>query len=196
MKQFLLITLFSYLNIFTFAQDRITGKAFATRSEVIAQHGMAIMSVREGLSFETTITSDTEQLFSLVETLQNERIDLHCLRDLTRGGLATSLVELAESASVSFEIDETLVQVQSVVRGACEFLGLDPFYSACEGRLIAFVSDEQVEKALSIMSRFSNAASIIGRVKEKSRHRVIAKTTVGTHRILDKLTGEQLPRIC
>jgi len=162
----------------------------------IGRHGTAIMSVREGLAFESTIESDTQELFSTVHALLQEGVELHCLRDLTRGGLATALVEIAESRQVSIEIDEQSVPIATPVRGACEFLGLDPFYVACEGRMVAFVDPKSADKALEIMRSFGDDAQVIGTVKDHPQPFVTAKTFVGTKRLLDKLTGDQLPRIC
>ena len=124
------------------------------------------------------------------------KIPAHCLCDLTRGGLATALVELAESGQVSLNIDERLVSVNHTVRGACEFLELDPFYAACEGRMIAIVAPDHATKALYIMKSFENSAQIIGSVREGPASDVIATTLIGTRRTLDRLSGDQLSRIC
>lgn len=162
----------------------------------IGLHGTAIMSVREGLEFESTIQSDTQELYSLVHALLHENVPIHCLRDLTRGGLTTALVELAEERQVSIEIDEDLVPVDSVVKGACEFLGLDPLYVACEGRMVAFLDQHRADECIEIMNAFGNNARIIGVVTDNHPSIVTAKTFIGTKRILDRLTGDQLPRIC
>lgn len=162
----------------------------------IGLHGTAIMSVRESLAFESTIQSDTQELYSLVNALQEENISVHCLRDLTRGGLATALVEIAEARQMSFEIDENLIPIDDVVKGACEFLGLDPLYVACEGRMVAFVAKDGAGRAVEIMQSFGAKAQIIGYASNSHSPMVTAKTYIGTKRILDKLTGDQLPRIC
>ena len=117
----------------------------------IGRHGTAIMAVRENLSFETSIESDCAPVAAMVKRLLDERVDVHCMRDLTRGGLASSLVEIAEVSKLQIKIKETFIPVREDVHGACEILGLDPLYVANEGRFIAFVSDSNKEKALEIM---------------------------------------------
>lgn len=161
----------------------------------IGRHGTAILSCREGLTFETTIESDSQELSTLVKKMK--RVEgLHCLRDLTRGGLATVLVELAEAIKQNIAIEETSVLVDPAVRGATEFLGLDPLYVACEGRLVAFVSPSSLDELMEIMKENGENPQIIGKVLENQRGLVTAKTCIGTDRLLDKLTGDQLPRIC
>lgn len=162
----------------------------------IGRHGIAVMSEREGLTFETSIESDVGELYSSVRALFDEGIDVHCMRDLTRGGLATALVELSAARGLAMEIDESAVPVDAVVRGACEFLGLDPFYVACEGRMIAFVSSNDGEQALSVLEGLGSNPRIIGHVSGQSGPMVSSKTFLGTRRILDRLVGDQLPRIC
>ncbi len=162
----------------------------------IGRHGTAIMSVREGFTFESTIESDTQELSSLVTALIEAGVAIHCLRDLTRGGLATVLAELAKTRGLTFAIDEEAVPINDVVRGACEFLGLDPLYVACEGRLVAFVPPKSKEQALTIMRQYNDSAETIGTVVESSEPIVTAKTFLGTRRILNQLVGDQLPRIC
>jgi hydrogenase expression/formation protein HypE len=164
----------------------------------IGRHGMAIMAAREGLSFESEIMSDCAPLSGLVDALIEVGIEIHCLRDLTRGGLASALVEIAEAARVNMKINEIAIPVREDVRGACEILGLDPLYLANEGRLIAFVPDWEAGRALSIMSshRFGVGASVIGRVAATPAPVVTLKSRIGATRIVDMFTGEQLPRIC
>jgi hydrogenase expression/formation protein HypE len=125
-------------------------------------------------------------------------IDVHCLRDLTRGGLATAVIEIAETAGLAATLDENAVVVSESVRGACELLGLDPFYVANEGRFIAVVPDAQADRAVAILQRFApeGGAGRIGKVRESPRGEVALRSTVGVERILDRLSGEQLPRIC
>lgn len=168
----------------------------------IGRHGMAIMSVREGLEFETAIESDCAPLNAPVLELFNQGVRIRCLRDLTRGGLSSALNEIARAARVKIEIDENLVPVNEQVRGACEILGFDPLYVANEGRFVAFVEHDDSEKALSILRKFdvSTQAARIGSVggsdSLSERGLVTVKSSLGVSRILDMLSGEQLPRIC
>ncbi len=164
----------------------------------LGRHGIAVMAVREGLSFETTMESDTAPLWRVVEAILAAGIEIHCLRDLTRGGLANALVEIAETAKVSIQIDETAIPVRDEVRGACEVLGLDPLYVANEGRFVAFVPRRDAEWAVRLMHSDPGGAEacVIGWVSENSAGLVTAKTALGTDRIVDMFSGEQLPRIC
>lgn len=167
----------------------------------IGRHGIAIMAVREGLSFETTIESDTAAVSGLVIELLNAGIEIHCLRDLTRGGLASALNEIAETAHLRINIEENSVPIREEVAGACEILGLDPLYVANEGRFVAFVAPNDVKRALEIMRGhpLGKEAAIIGRVEWDSSSTgglVTLTGKIGTNRILDLLSGEQLPRIC
>jgi hydrogenase expression/formation protein HypE len=164
----------------------------------LGSHGVAVLSVREGLSFAGEVTSDSAPLHDVVGDLIESRIEIHCLRDLTRGGLASALNELAVAAKVGMAIDESAVPVLEPVRGACELLGLDPLYVANEGRFVAMVAEPQAEAALAVMRRHavSGHAARIGTVTERHAPPVVLRTVVGTHRILDLLSGEQLPRIC
>ena len=178
------------------------GDAILLSSDV-GRHGMAIMAVREGLAFESTIESDCAPVASLVLELLEAGLDIHCLRDLTRGGLATALVELAEAAQRQMLIDERYVPVHEDVQGACEILGLDPFYVANEGRFVAFIPAPEAERALAVMHAhpLGREASIIGQVAARSEAdsrigAVTMHTKIGATRIVDMLCGEQLPRIC
>ena len=164
----------------------------------IGRHGIAIMAQREGLSFETTIESDSAPLSDLVLKLLSAGIKIHCMRDLTRGGLASALNEIAESSKTEISIDEKLVPVRSDVQGACEILGFDPLYVACEGRLILFVAPKDVKKALSIMHShpIGSHSCMIGEVRKGEEGLVTMKSKIGVERIVDMLSGEQLPRIC
>ncbi len=164
----------------------------------IGRHGMAIMAVREGLEFETTIISDCAAVAEPVQALLTAGIEVHCLRDLTRGGLATALVEIAEAARLHIHLEETAIPIQEEVRGACEILGLDPLYVANEGRFVCFVPLAQKEAALDILRQYPVAtdAHQIGEVREGTEGLVTIKGTLGTSRVLDMLSGEQLPRIC
>jgi hydrogenase expression/formation protein HypE len=159
----------------------------------LGRHGMAIMAVREGLEFESLIESDCAPLVAPVLALLNAGLEVHCLRDLTRGGLASALCEIAQSARVRLHIEEAAVPVNEEVRGACEILGLDPLYVANEGRFVTFVAPDDAEPALAILG---SEARQIGSVSEGIDHRVTIRSTIGATRILDMLSGDQLPRIC
>jgi len=164
----------------------------------IGRHGIAVLAAREGLGFEGEIESDAAPLAATVMELIEAGIDLHCLRDPTRGGLATTLVEIAKSASLDMYIDESSIVVSEPVRGACEILGLDPLYVASEGRFIAFVPLHEAEAALSIVRGAPRGvdAAIIGRVEASRGRGVVLEGMIGGTRVLDMLSGEQLPRIC
>jgi hydrogenase expression/formation protein HypE len=164
----------------------------------VGRHGIAIMSVREGLAFESPVESDCAPLAGLVRALAEAGIELRCLRDLTRGGLATALVEIAEAGQVDIRIEESAIAVSDPVRGACEILGLDPLYVANEGRFVAFVPPEAAERALAVMRRHPVGidAAMIGRVEPGTGMGVALTGLLGGTRALDMLSGEQLPRIC
>jgi hydrogenase expression/formation protein HypE len=164
----------------------------------LGRHGIAVLSRREGLEFEIPIESDCAPLHGLVARLLGAGVDVHCLRDLTRGGLASALNELALDAGVDIEIDETRVPVSDAVRAACELLGLDPYYVANEGRFVAFLPPSQVDAALAVMRGAGAAAAQIGRVelRASAKPRVLLRGPLGSRRPLDLLSGEQLPRIC
>jgi len=164
----------------------------------IGRHGIAVLSAREGLDLEGEIASDMAPLAAMVRDLITAGIELHCLRDPTRGGLATTLVEIAETAGVDIRIDESAIAVSEPVRGACEILGLDPLYVANEGRLVAFVSPTAAEHALSILRRApqGGGAAIIGCVEPSRSRGVVLEGLIGGARVLDMMSGEQLPRIC
>lgn len=158
----------------------------------LGRHGIAIVSVRDGLSFESPVESDAAPLWPQVKRLLEAGIDLHCLRDLTRGGLASALNELAISRGVRMRVEETVIPVSEPVRGACELLGFDPLYVANEGRFCAFLRPEQALRALERLP----GAVLAGSVLEAGKAQVILKSRIGGHRVLDLLSGEQLPRIC
>ena len=182
----------------TIAPDRIRPGDALLLSGDIGRHGIAIMAQREGLAFESTIESDCAPVAGLVMKLLEEGIEIRCLRDLTRGGLASALVEIAEQAGRQIDIEERQIPVQEEVRGACEILGLDPLYVANEGRCVAFVAADQAERALEIMRAHPSGegATIIGRVTEEESELVTLQSAIGVRRIVDRLSGEQLPRIC
>ncbi|MBK1643646.1 hydrogenase expression/formation protein HypE [Thiocapsa imhoffii] len=164
----------------------------------IGDHGVAILSQRENLGFETQIQSDSAALHTLVASMIATVPDLHCLRDPTRGGLATTLNELAHQSGVGMQIRETDIPIRSEVAAACELLGLDPLYVANEGKLVAICPPEQATRLLAAMRAHPLGvdASIIGEVVEDPQHFVQMETGFGGSRILDWLVGEQLPRIC
>jgi len=166
----------------------------------IGDHGMTIMTQREGLQFDSPLESDCAPLNSLVASLLSELPpdSLRCLRDPTRGGLATTLNELAARSQVGIEIEETALPVREAVRGACELLGLDPLYVANEGKLVAIVAPEAAETALATLQahEYGREAIAIGRVTEAHPGRVVLRTALGARRVVDMLVGEQLPRIC
>jgi hydrogenase expression/formation protein HypE len=164
----------------------------------IASHGMAIMSVREGLEFQTAIESDTAALNGLVETMLAASSGIHVLRDPTRGGVASALNEIAERSRVGIRIDESRIPIRADVQGACEILGLDPLYVANEGKLLAFVAPHEADGVLAAMRRdpLGRESEIIGEVIADHPQLVVMRTRIGGNRIVDMLSGEQLPRIC
>jgi len=164
----------------------------------VGRHGVAIMAVRQGLEFETTIQTDCAPLCAPVQALLGAGIEVHCLRDLTRGGLATALIEIAEASRLHINVTEQDICVQENVRGACELLGLDPLYLANEGRFIVILPKDQAGRAVEIMQNcaVSSGASQIGVVTEAPASLVTLDSCIGTRRILDMHSGEQLPRIC
>ena len=164
----------------------------------LGRHGIAILSVRQGLEFESPILSDSANVWPAVEALLNAGIDVHCLRDLTRGGLATTLNEIASARGVCIKLEETLMPVEETVEGACEILGLDPLYVANEGRFAAFVPSVQTEAALEVLKNVpvSQGAVAVGKVEESPRGLVVLQSRIGGNRVVDMLSGEQLPRIC
>jgi hydrogenase expression/formation protein HypE len=164
----------------------------------LGRHGMAIMAVREGLKFESAIESDSAPVAEPVLALLKAGIEIHCLRDLTRGGLASALNEIAGDAGVKITVEQKAIPVREDVHAACEMLGLDPLQVANEGRFIAFVAAQDAARALQIVRQHavSANASLIGRVIEKSAPLVTLKSAIGAGRILDMPSGEQLPRIC
>jgi len=164
----------------------------------LGRHGIAILSVREGLEFESPILSDTASLWPAVEALLHGGVEIHCLRDLTRGGLATTLNEIAADRNVCIKLEEALIPVEETVQGACEILGLDPLYVANEGRFAVFVPEAQVDAALDIMKKIpvSEGSVRVGKVEEMPGRTVVLQSRIGGNRVVDMLSGEQLPRIC
>jgi len=167
-------------------------------SGTIGDHGMAIMSQREGLRFTIPIESDCAPLNSLVAAMLAASSNIHSLRDPTRGGLATTLNELVDQSGVGIDLEEELIPVNEAVRAACELLGFDPLYVANEGKLIAIVAPADAEAVLGAMRKnaYGGDSIIIGEVTDKHPGRVNMKTLLGASRIVDMLSGELLPRIC
>jgi hydrogenase expression/formation protein HypE len=167
-------------------------------SGTIGDHGMAVMSRREGFEFHASIASDTAPLSGMVQAMLDACPDIHVLRDPTRGGLATSLNEIAQASRCGVVIDLQSVPINSSVRSACEFLGLDPLTVANEGKLVAIVPPESADAILSAMRNHpaGRQATQIGHVVADKNNLVVARTTLGAHRIISLPIGEQLPRIC
>jgi hydrogenase expression/formation protein HypE len=164
----------------------------------LGRHGIAILSVREGLEFESPILSDCANVWPAVEALLKAGIEIHCLRDLTRGGLATTLNEIASDRNVCIKLEETRIPVDETVQSACEILGLDPLYVANEGRFALFVPAAQAEVALEVMKKVpvSLGSVRVGKVEETPGRTVVLQSRIGGNRVVDMLSGEQLPRIC
>ncbi len=180
------------------APDRARPGDAVIVSGTMGDHGIAIMSVRNDLRFETAIISDSAPLNGLVSAMLAVTTDIHTLRDATRGGLSAALNEIAVSSGVGIVFDEAGVPVRPAVSAACEMLGLDPFYVANEGKLVAFVAPEQAEAVLEAMRAHPLGAdtAIIGSVTADHPGRVVARTAIGGSRIVDLPAGELLPRIC
>jgi hydrogenase expression/formation protein HypE len=162
----------------------------------LGRHGMAIMAAREGLEFESSIESDSAPLHGAVLQLIKEGIQVHCLRDLTRGGLAAALNEIAQTGGVRIEVSEAAVSVREDVHAACEILGLDPLHVANEGRFVAVVPQNQADQCLALLKRWDPEASAAGRILDGPGPPVTLTSRIGSSRILDVPSGEQLPRIC
>lgn len=167
-------------------------------SGTLGDHGIAVMSQREGLQFSSPVTSDCAPLNRLVAEMVESGAEMHCLRDPTRGGLASTLNEFASSSGVGIRIEEDKIPVSEAVCGACELLGFDPLYVANEGKLVAVVAAEGAGDLLDIMrrNRYARQSAIIGEVVADHIGRVVMRTAMGASRIVDMLVGEQLPRIC
>jgi hydrogenase expression/formation protein HypE len=182
------------------AGDRARPGDVVILSGTIGDHGMTIMTQREGLQFDSPLHSDCAPLNGLIAALLEALPagTIHCLRDPTRGGLATALNELAGRSGVGIEIEETAIPVRDAVRAACELLGLDPLYVANEGKVVAVVAAEVAADALTLLRGhlYGRDAVAIGRVTESHPGRLVLRTSLGARRIVDMLVGEQLPRIC
>ncbi len=167
-------------------------------SGTIADHGITILTRREGLSFESSLTSDTAPLNQMVKQMLAAGRGIHVLRDPTRGGVGTALNEVADKSKVGIKITETDIPLKKEVAAACELLGFDPLYLANEGKLLAFVSAEDADAVLAAIrsNPYGKDAAVIGKVVEDHIGKVILETRIGGMRIVDMLAGEQLPRIC
>lgn len=163
----------------------------------IGDHATAILSSREGLSFTTPTLSDCAPLNLMIKELLSKCSKVRCLRDPTRGGVATTLNEIARQSNVSIKINEESLPIDQSVIGASELFGMDPLYMANEGKMLIFIAEEQADEALDILkkNKYGTNAAVIGEVFE-GKPGVIMKTIIGSHRIVDELTGEMLPRIC
>jgi hydrogenase expression/formation protein HypE len=181
-----------------FGSARVVPGDVVLVSGTLGDHGMAIMSVRDGLAFDTPIVSDSAALHGLVASIVAGDADVHALRDPTRGGLAAALNELARAARVSIELDEGALPVRPEVRAACEILGLDPLLVANEGKLVACVAAGDADRVLVAMRRhpLGSDAARVGEVVAGPPGRVVVRTTFGTRRVVPMPVGEQLPRIC
>ena len=164
----------------------------------IGDHGIAILAQREGLEFESAIESDSAPLHTLVAAMLAESREIRCMRDPTRGGLASTLNEFATQSQVGLEVDERAIPVRDAVKGACELLGLDPLYVANEGKLVAIAAPADAERVLDAMRRheLGREAQIIGTVSTEHPRLVTMRTVIGPTRVVDMLSGDQLPRIC
>jgi hydrogenase expression/formation protein HypE len=164
----------------------------------IGEHGIAILAQREGLEFECPVESDSAALHNLVADMLKASREIRCMRDPTRGGVSSTLNEIAEQSRVGIRLEESAIPIREEVRGACEMLGLDPLYVANEGKLIAMVAPEAADTLLCAMrgNRLGQNAQIIGTVVEAASPIVTIRTALGTSRIVDMLAGDQLPRIC
>lgn len=164
----------------------------------IGDHGIAVLGARGELGFESTIQSDVAPLNHLIDAMLNVSNNIHVLRDPTRGGLATTLTEIAVQSKIGIWLNEQSISVHAEVNAACEMLGFDPLYVANEGKLIAIVAKEDAEIVLAVMkrTRYGEESVVIGEVQENLKGRVLLKTAYGTTRVIDMLAGEMLPRIC
>lgn len=180
------------------ATDRAVAGDVVIINGYIGDHGAAIVDARGEMALENTIETDCQALNGLIETMLQVCPDIHCMRDATRGGLATVLNEFAEASDVGITIKETALPIRAEVRGMCEILGLDPLYLANEGKLVAIVPEDDAEQLLEIMQQHpvGKNSVIVGHVAAEPSGRVVLQTSFGGERIVDMLVGEQLPRIC
>lgn len=164
----------------------------------LGRHGIAVLCAREGLELETDLKSDSALLSEVVQSLTSFGDSIHCMRDLTRGGLSSALNEIAQASNVGIEIVDSQIAINQSVKGACELLGLDPLYVACEGRFVCITDASIANDVVETLKRSNlcSSASVVGRICSEHPGRVVTKTAIGGRRIVDKLSGDQLPRIC
>ncbi len=164
----------------------------------IGDHGIAVLSARGELGFEAEVESDVAPLNHLIQAMMSVSDQIHVLRDPTRGGVATTLNEIAHQAGVGIILQEASIPVRPAVSAACEMLGFDPLYIANEGKLLVIVGREHADRVLDVMhgTRYGERAVLIGEVRAEPRNRVLMKTAIGSTRVVDVLMGEMLPRIC
>ncbi len=167
-------------------------------SGAIGNHGIAILSVREGIEFETDLKSDSASLITPIRNIIEVSSNIHCLRDPTRGGLSSALNEIAQASKVGIELEETSIPICNQVRGACELLGLDPLYVANEGKFVAVVAAQDADKVLGKLRThpLGGEAAVIGEVVQEHPEMVLMRSSIGGKRVVQMLAGEQLPRIC
>jgi hydrogenase expression/formation protein HypE len=164
----------------------------------IAEHGIAILSAREEFDFKTSVISDTAPLNDLIKKVLQVCPDIHMMRDPTRGGLSSALNEIAGKAQKGIRLEEKMIPIDEEIKAVCEILGLDPLYIANEGKVLLFVPPAEVSKVLQVMHRhpYGKEAVVIGEVVDEHPGRVVMKTLIGSNRVVDMISGEQLPRIC
>lgn len=164
----------------------------------LGRHGIAVLCAREGLDLETELKSDSASLSELVLNLTRFESSIHCMRDLTRGGLSSALNEIAHASDIGIEINDSQIIINPTVKGACELLGLDPLYVACEGRFVCIVDSSIADQVVETLkeNELGSDAAIVGNVTSEHPGRVVTRTAIGGRRIVDKLAGDQLPRIC
>ncbi|OGB64115.1 MAG: hydrogenase expression/formation protein HypE [Caldithrix sp. RBG_13_44_9] len=164
----------------------------------IAEHGIAILSAREEFDFKTSVKSDTAPLNGLIKEVLQVCPDIHMMRDPTRGGISSAMNEIAAKAQKGIRLDEKQIPIDQEIKAICEILGLDPLYIANEGKVLLFVPPTEVSKVLQIMHRhpYGKEAVVIGEVVDEHPGRVVMKTLIGSNRVVDMISGEQLPRIC
>ena len=167
-------------------------------SGTLGDHGIAVLSARGELGFEANVESDIAPLNGMISDILSVSQNVHVLRDPTRGGLATTLNEIAQQSNLGIILSEKAIPVTPAVQSACEMLGFDPLYIANEGKLVVIVAEEDAEQVLAKMQqhKYGKSATIIGEVRQKPEGRVLMKTMIGSHRVVDVLAGEMLPRIC
>jgi len=167
-------------------------------SGTLGDHGVSVLAKREGLDIQTSLESDAAPLNKIVQKLIKNKIEIHSLKDPTRGGLASALFEIAEKSSVCLAINENDIPIRADVKSVCDILGLDPLFIANEGKFVACIRAEVADHAIALLqtTEYGKNAQIIGKVLDQPKKKVILKTTIGTERSLEMLTGDQLPRIC